>query len=107
TIGQLTNLPRRALPPRFGPTLLMRLDQAFDRATEVLVPLVHHFPVEADIEFDGAVESLEVIWIALRQLLRDLAADLTKRGCGARELTATFRRAYATPLEKTVRLSRP
>jgi protein ImuB len=105
-IGQLTNLPRNALPSRFGHTLLMRLDQAMGHATEVLVPLVHHFPVEADIEFDGGVESLEVVWIALRQLLRDIAADLTKRGCGARELTAIFRRAYAPPLEKTVRLSR-
>jgi protein ImuB len=106
TIGQLTNLPRRALPARFGNALLMRLDQAMGRATEVLVPLAHHFPVESDIEFDGAVESLEMIWIALRQLLRDLAAELTRRGCGARELTATFRRQHAPPLAKTVRLSR-
>ncbi len=58
------------------------------------------------MEFEGTVESLEVMWIALRQLLRDVVKELSRRGCGAREVKATFKRAYADPIEKLVRLSR-
>ena len=63
TIGQLANLPRDVLPARFGNELLLRLDQAMGRMAEPLVQLEHHAPVEAKMEFDGPVSSLEVIWI--------------------------------------------
>ncbi|HEX8524618.1 MAG TPA: DNA polymerase Y family protein, partial [Tepidisphaeraceae bacterium] len=106
TIGQLMSLPRASLPSRFGQQLLLRLDQALGNIPEPLVPLPHFIPIEASMEFEGAVESLEVMWIALRQLLRDITTELAKRGSGARELHAVFRRPYADPIEKTVKLSR-
>jgi protein ImuB len=107
TIGQLMAIPRQTLPARFGNALLLRLDQALGNVPEPLVPLSHHAPILASIEFEATVESLEVMWIALRQLLRDIAGQLTRRGCGAREILATFGRAYAISLEKKVELSRP
>jgi protein ImuB len=106
TIGQLMALPREALPARFGGQLLLRLDQALGRVAEPLVALPYCAPIGASMEFDGTVESLEVMWIALRQLLRDVVKELARRGCGAREVKAIFKRAYADPIEKLVRLSR-
>jgi protein ImuB len=107
TIGHVMNLPRNTLPARFGPTLLMRLDQALGQFVEPLVPLRHFTPVEAAMEFDGVVESLEAIWIVFKELLRPIVADLLKRGCGARQLEVEFRRAYTPKVTKTILLSRP
>jgi protein ImuB len=107
TIGHVMALPRDALPARFGPTLLMRLDQALGQFAEPLVPLRPHVPVEAAMEFDGVVESLEAIWMVLKELLRSIVADLLRRGCGARELELEFRRAYTPKVTRTVRLSWP
>jgi protein ImuB len=107
TVARLAALPREALPSRFGGLLTRRLDQALGRAAEPLVPLPHFKPVRARLDFDGVVESLEVVWLALRQLVERVATDLAARGCGARRVEAVFTRAYAPPLAKTVSLSRP
>jgi protein ImuB len=107
TIGHVLKLPRNALPTRFGPSLLMRLEQAMGEFAEPLVPLGHFIPVEASMEFDGVVESLEAIWLVFKELLRSIVADLLKRGCGARQLEVEFRRAYTPKVTKTILLSRP
>jgi protein ImuB len=106
TVGHVMKLPRNALPARFGSALLMRLDQALGQFAEPLVPLRHFTPVEASMEFDGVVESLEAIWIVFKELLRPIVADLLKRGCGARQLEVEFRRAYTPKVTKTILLSR-
>jgi protein ImuB len=107
TISHVMKLPRDALPARFGPTLLMRLDQALGRCAEPLVPLRHFTPIETSMEFDGVVESLEAIWMVLKELIRPIVAELLKRGCGARQLEVEFRRAYTPKVTKTILLSRP
>jgi protein ImuB len=107
TIGQVANLPRDVLPARFGSELLLRLDQAFGRIAEPLVPLEHHAPVEAKMEFDGPVSSLEAIHAVTRHLLEEVIAQLTRRGCGARRLDLELSRAYAPPVKKSILLSHP
>jgi len=57
-------------PARFGNELLLRLDQAMGRIAEPLVALEHHVPVQASMEFDGPVSSLEAIWIVVQHLLQ-------------------------------------
>lgn len=106
TVERLTALPREALPARFGPQLTLRLDQALGRVAEPLVPLSHHRPVEARMEFGGVVESLETLWFAFKQLVNDVVKDLARRGCGARRMEAVFHRDGAPPLAKTINLSR-
>jgi protein ImuB len=106
TIGQLMRLPRSKLPARFGPILLRRLDQALGHIPEPLTPLAYAAPIEARIDFDGAVDSLEAIWIVFKQLITTLVADLLRHGQGARELKVEFFRPYAVTLEKTIHLSR-
>jgi protein ImuB len=107
TIDQVTRLPRSALPSRFGDQLLLRLDQALGRIDEPLVPLAYHAPVEARMDFDGAVSSLEAIHLVFQRLIGEVIADLTRRGCGARRLEVEFFRAYAQTVRHTIALSRP
>jgi protein ImuB len=107
TIGQLMKLPRHTLPARFGNELLLRLDQALGHVSEPLVPLEHFSPIEARMDFDGAVDSLEAIWIVFKTLITRIVPELLRRGQGARELTVEFFRPYAITLHKTIQLSRP
>ncbi|HYO10038.1 MAG TPA: DNA polymerase Y family protein [Tepidisphaeraceae bacterium] len=107
TIAQVMNLPRSALPSRFGGALLLRLDQALGRIDEPLVPLPYHAPVEARMDFDGAVDSLETIHLVFRRLVDEVVADLARRGCGARQVEIEFLRAYAQTIRHTIGLSRP
>jgi protein ImuB len=107
TIGSLLRLSRNDLRVRFGPAILMRIDQAIGSVPEPLTYLVHRLPIQATLEFDGAVESLDAIHFAVRELTRQIAAQLAARGMGARELRLTFRQPYALPVEKLVRLMRP
>jgi len=107
TIGRLIDLPREALPARFGGILLQRIDQALGRVAEPLAPLLHRSPIQARMEFDGAVDSPEILGLALKELLGTLLAQLTRHGCGARRLDVEFRCAHHPPLLKTILLSRP
>ena len=66
--------------------LLLRLDQAMGRIAEPLAPLEHHAPVEAKMEFDGPVSSLEAIWIVSKHLLRAVTEQLTRRGDSPHEV---------------------
>ncbi|HYE20231.1 MAG TPA: DNA polymerase Y family protein [Tepidisphaeraceae bacterium] len=107
TVGRVLALPRDMLPARFGPALGWRLDQALGRAAEPLVPLVYQSPVEAGVDFDGVIDSLEALWASFRELIDRVVADLTRRGAGARKLLITFCRPYAPAVEKTIELSTP
>lgn len=107
TIGQVMKLPREALPARFGPLLTLRVDQALGRVAEPLVPLQFVAPIEARVDFEGAVESLEAIWLTFKELIGRIVKDLARHGRGARTLEVQFFRAYAQTLGQTIRLSRP
>jgi protein ImuB len=107
TIGQLLAFPRESLSDRFGPHLLRRLDQALGHCAEVLSPLRHRTPVRARVEFDGAVESLEGVWLTFKKLIEEVLPQLARRGCGARRVEVEFKRACGPPVRKTVLLSRP
>ena len=107
TIGSLLQLSRNDLAVRFGPAILMRIDQATGAAPELLTYLVHRSPIRATLEFEGAIESLDAIHFAVQELTRQIAAELTAHGQGARELHLAFRQPYASPVEKIIRLVRP
>ena len=107
TIAQLMELPREMLPARFGDKLLRRLDAALGRIPDPLTPLAHGFTIEAAMEFDGEVSSLEALSQVFTHLVRQIVARLARHGCGARQIRVEFRRAYAPPILKLVRLSRP
>jgi len=107
TIGQLLKLPREQLPSRFGPMLLLRIDQLLGRIDEPLVPLQYHAPVFAEMEFDGVVSSLEAIWAVFHELIGQVIGQLEPRCCGARQLEVSLLRPRGEPVHKSIFLSRP
>lgn len=107
TIAQLMGLPRSALPSRFGPELLLRLDQALGRIGEPLAPLPWRTSIEAKMEFEGPIESWETIWRVFQKLIGQVIVELTRRGCGARRLDVAFLRADKEMVRRTIALSRP
>jgi protein ImuB len=107
TIGQLMALPRAALPGRFGLGVLQRLGQALGRVEEPLVALAYRAPIEARLDFEGTVESLEVLWEAFKILIEQVLGQLRQRGYSARRLEAQFVRGDSSILRKTIDLSRP
>ena len=85
TIGHFAHLSRSALRRRFGPALLLRLDQAVGREQEFLQPL---HPVEQYQERLPCLEPITTatgIGIALERLLEALTTRLQKEGKGIRE----------------------
>jgi protein ImuB len=107
TIDQLMQLPRQSLPARFGTGLLTRLDQALGRIDEPLIPLLHEWPIEASIDFEGPIDALETIWNAFAEMLHQVIRQLMVRGSGARRMEMQFLRPYAPIITKTILLSRP
>lgn len=107
TIGQLLKLPRAELPARFGAALLLRLDQAMGTTGETLVPLDYEPPIEARVDFDGVIDSLEAIWMVFKDLSAEVIAQLAHRGSGARKLELDFFRDGAGPIRQSIGLSRP
>ena len=82
-IGQILKLPRQTLPARFGPLLLQRIDEALGNLAEPLTPLPFHAPIEAAVDFDGVVDSLEALWLAFKDLIAQVTVHLVRRGLGA------------------------
>lgn len=106
TIGILLRIQRDELVRRFGPGLLARLDQATGALAEPLNWLAHRTAIQAEIEFDGVVESFQTLELAVRQTVDETATSLAERGLGARQLRLVLRRPYAPAIEKTVGLLR-
>jgi protein ImuB len=107
TVGELLGLPRDELRVRFGVEMLNRIDQALGALHEPVEFLSPRIPIDATLEFEGAVDSFEALRLAVQELIHQVAAQLATRGLGARELKLTFRPPYAPPVEKTIRLVRP
>lgn len=85
TIGHFAHMARPVIRRRFGPQLLLRLDQVFGREEEFLQPL---HPVEHYQERLPCLEPIATatgIGIALQRLLETLVKRLQKEGKGIRE----------------------
>lgn len=86
TIGQTLAAPRQAFAARAGEHALMRLDQAFGRASEALSPRRPVPPVFALRRFLEPLFSTETILEATQRLCLDVIEKLEWRGAGARRL---------------------
>ncbi len=107
TIGQLLAIPRSQLPSRFGPQLLLRIDQALGLVPEPIVPLRPATPIDARIDFDGVTDSLETILHAIDILINRICADLARLGRGVRRIDLRLHRLYADAVTREVLFSRP
>ncbi len=106
-IGHLLDMPRSALPARFGDELLLRLDQALGQAIEVLEPVRPAAPPTAERIFDGPTDQIEAITGTVRTLVEQVTDELEQRCCGARSLRVELVRSDLAPEHLTITLSRP
>ncbi len=106
-VEHLLALPRRTLPARFGPSVLLRLDQAMGEAIETIDPVRPVDPPQAHRLFDGPTPSLEAIELTVRELLYELCARLASLESGATRLRIELLRSDLEPAAIGAQLSRP
>nr|WP_246164237.1 DNA polymerase Y family protein [Blastochloris sulfoviridis] len=115
-IGELAAQPRAPLALRFGPELGRRLDQAFGRVAEPVVPVVTPELAQVTRGFAEPIAAPETIARYLSRLTVELCAALEDRGLGVRRLDllchrvdnhiAAARIGTAKPVRDTKRLTR-
>ncbi|HEY4207502.1 MAG TPA: DNA polymerase Y family protein [Puia sp.] len=88
-IGNFVSMPRSALRRRFGPSLLLRLDQALGREKETITPLEPIVPYQERLPCLEPIVTNTGIEIALNRLLETLCYRLRQEGKGLR--TALFK----------------
>lgn len=115
-IGQLATMPRAPLTLRFGPDITRRLDQAFGRIGEAIIPVRPVDPVEVSRHFAEPIGNAETIAHYIGKLVPLLCQGLEARGQGVRRLdlllhrvdnrTEAIRVATALPVCDMKRLNR-
>jgi len=106
-IGQLMALPRTSLGARYGPDVLLRLDQALGDAIETIEPVHAHEPIEAERMLEGPTDRLDDIMLVVRDVLETLTAQLHRRSLGGRWWEITLVRSDLDPLVLMIHTSRP
>jgi protein ImuB len=84
-IRSFINMPRHALRRRFGPTLLLRLDQALGQEPEQVNPIRPVQPYQERLASMEPIRTATGIEIALKQLLERLCLRLAKEEKGLRK----------------------
>jgi protein ImuB len=106
-IHQVLAWPRSSIPVRFGSAVLQRLDQAFGRLPEVLVP--HRVPanVQASCVLAFPTDRIEILFRILEPLAEQIHKALGKRNQGARQVECWLYPEAVAPLRLEVVLFRP
>ena len=91
-VAHLDRLPRAALARRFGPHLLLRLDQAHGRVAEPILPLVPEELLQHRVAFLEPLLTADALSHAIRHLVVPLCAAMERTGLGARRLDLLFER---------------
>ncbi|WP_245578960.1 Y-family DNA polymerase [Cucumibacter marinus] len=106
-IGDLVGKPRAPLTARFGPELMIRLDQALGRHAEALVPLrpVPHFRRVA--RFAEPIMAQGDIEAVLTRLAHALANRLETAGTAGRSFVFTLFRVDGKSTSLDIRTARP
>ncbi|HEY0203573.1 MAG TPA: DNA polymerase Y family protein [Acetobacteraceae bacterium] len=91
-VAHLERLPRAALARRFGPHLLLRLDQAHGRVHEPILPLVPEELPQHRITFLEPLLTAAALSIAVQHLVAPMCNQMERAGLGARRLDLLFER---------------
>jgi len=86
TIAAFQKISRQALVTRFGPGILLRLDQAFGHADEPLTPYRRPAPYSARRMLAEPISTTTAVEYILKDLLKELCSRLEKEHMGARRL---------------------
>ncbi|NVK97619.1 DNA polymerase Y family protein [Ruegeria pomeroyi] len=106
-IGELERTARAPLTRRFGPELLLRLDQAMGRQPEQISPLAEppHYGVR--LTLPEPIGLFDDVMAGTGRLLDQLCARLKAQEAGARSLCLTLRRVDQEAQTVELRLARP
>jgi len=106
-IADLIALPRATLTRRFGPEVLLRLDQALGAQPEAISPLraPPHYGVR--LTLPEPIGRSDDVMAGTGRLLERLCAKLKAQGKGARVLQLTLRRVDQASQQVELRLARP
>ena len=106
-VQELLRLPRGSVLVRFGEEVLLRMDQAFGRANELLEPLRLCEPITVRRFFDGQTSQLEAVMLAAKELLTELCAKLLEKESGVRGMKLEWARINSPAISREFVLSRP
>lgn len=106
-IEHLLELPRSALPARFGAEILLHLDRALGQAIETIEPVRPVAALSAERVFDGPTDRTEAIELTVRELVGEIAEALRARESGARSLEVELVRSDLAPESLLITLGRP
>ncbi|MBU2936555.1 MULTISPECIES: Y-family DNA polymerase [Pacificibacter] len=106
-ISDLVDLPRATIARRFGPDVVLRLDQAMGAQDEVIAPLgeVPHYGVR--LTFPDPIGLTEDVMMGTKRLLARLCEKLKEQDMGARKLQLTLRRVDQSAQQVELRLAAP
>jgi protein ImuB len=105
-IDQLLNIPASVLRRRFGKALLLRLDQAQGRTTEVLVPLVPPVPYVERLPCLEPIRTVPGMEIAMEKLLSQLCIRLESEGQGIRKVVLKCHRVDGRTVQAGIATNR-
>ncbi|MFE8874170.1 DUF6504 family protein [Acetobacter persici] len=106
-IRDLETAPRAPLVLRFGTDLTRRLDQAFGRVDEPILPIRPADPVAVWRNFAEPIAAAETIVRYIGKLVPPLCTRLEERGLGARRLDLLLHRVDSAVQAVRVTLARP
>lgn len=107
TVASLLGQPRAPFSRRFGPLLLLRLDQALGHVEEAVSPRLAVPPLSAERQLAEPIMLTDDIERLVLLLAERLKPDLEKRGQGARSLSLALFRLDGEVRRLEVFTSRP
>lgn len=106
-IGDLAASPRAPLARRFGPELLLRLDQALGAQPEPVTPEAEPPQFSTRLTLPEPIGLEADVMAATERLLAPLCAKLATQEAGARRLCLTLRRVDQASQQVELRLAAP
>ncbi|NHO54527.1 DNA polymerase Y family protein [Acetobacter estunensis] len=106
-IRDIETAPRAPLVQRFGAEITRRLDQAYGRVDEPILPIRPADPVAVSRNFAEPIAAAETIARYIGKLVPPLCASLEERGLGARRLDLLLHRVDSAVQAVRVALARP
>ncbi|WP_416237399.1 Y-family DNA polymerase [Sulfitobacter sp. F26204] len=106
TVGQLADLPRATIGQRFGPSVLMRLDQALGQQAESISPEETQQTYATRLTIPEPIGLAKDVMAGVERLLLPLCEKLARDVCGARVLCLMCRRIDGVDQSVELRLAR-
>ena len=107
TVAALRRMPRRSLAVRYGPLLLLRLDQAFGSAEEPIAPQHPVTPYRSQRILADPIGTVSAVAYVLLDLLKELCARMEAADLGARLLQLDCYRVDGSVAQCCVGTSKP